>query len=114
MIDNLRVLDSLRNYCDVSKVIAKLSYHLRAGENRLMEAMIAAGADVDQVDLRGGTALQVDIGDKQKILRQTKGFDPITWKQTKIMPPKGCERARIERNGGTFTEVRCTELVALS
>ena len=35
-----------------------------------MEAMIAAGADVDQVDLRGGTALQVDIGDKQKILRQ--------------------------------------------
>ena len=72
-------LDSLRNYCDVSKVIAKLSYHLRAGENRLMEAMIAAGADVDQVDLRGGTALQVDIGDKQKILRQTKGFDPITW-----------------------------------
>ena len=44
-----------------------------------MEAMIAAGADVNQVDLRGGTALQVDIGDKQKILRQTKGFDPITW-----------------------------------
>ena len=40
-----------------------------------MEAMIAAGADVDQVDLRGGTALKVDIGNKQKILRQ-KGLIP--------------------------------------
>ena len=40
-----------------------------------MEAMIAAGADVDQVDIRGGTALQVDIRYKQKILRQ-KGLIP--------------------------------------
>ena len=79
-----------------------------------MEAMIAAGADVDQVDLRGGTALQVDIGDKQKILRQN-GLIPSPGNRQRLCPPpKGCERARIERNGGTFTEVRCTELVALS
>ena len=78
-----------------------------------MEAMIAAGADVDQVDLRGGTALQVDIGDKQKILWQN-GLIPSPGNRQRLCPPKGCERARIERNGGTFTEVRCTQLVAVS
>ena len=97
---------------EVFKVIAMLSHHIRAGETRLMEAMIAAGADVDQVDLRGGTALQVDIGDKQKILRQN-GLIPSPGNRQRSCPT-GCERARIERNGGTFTEVRCTELVALS
>jgi len=76
-----------------------------------MEAMIAAGADVDQVDLRGETALQVDTNTKYF---ETKGFNPSPGNRQRLCPPKGCERARIERNGGTFTEVRCTELVALS
>ena len=52
-----------------------------------MEAMIVAGADVDQVDLRGGTALQVDIGDKQKILRQN-GLIPSPGHRQRLCPPK--------------------------
>lgn len=62
----------LANHLEVIRLLVQVGAHLpftasqlgerltsaaRAGENRL-EAMIAAGADVDQVDLRGGTALQ--------------------------------------------------------
>ena len=52
-----------------------------------MEAMIAAGADVDQVDLRGGTALQVDVGDKQKILRQNV-LIPSPGNRQRLCPPQ--------------------------
>ena len=50
-----------------------------------MEAMIAAGANVDQVDLRGGTALQVDTNTKDF---ETKGFNPSPGNRQKLCPSK--------------------------